>query len=198
LTDPSHSTIRLVLNPEKIVIKEAQRALTYLNLYGYVADAVISNRILPAELQQGYFSEWSEVQKRYRETIRQAFAPLPIWEVPFFNREVVGLPMLEKMAEALFGEKDPTHVYFIGQVQAVKKRGKGYTISLKLPFVQKEEVSLLKQGEELIVSIGNFRRDILLPRALAALEVKKAWLEDSCLQVQFAGEEVQGGKDAKR
>lgn len=198
LTDPSHSTIRLVLNPEKMVIKEAQRALTYLNLYGYVADAVVSNRILPTELQRGYFSEWSEVQKRYRETIRQAFAPLPIWEVPLFNREVVGLPMLEKMAEALFGDKDPTHVYFTGQVQAVKKRGKGYTIRLKLPFAQKEEVSLLKQGEELIVSIGNFRRDIILPRALAALEVKKAWLEDGCLQVQFAGEEAQGGKDAKR
>lgn len=197
LTDPKHSTIRLVLNPEKMVIKEAQRALTYLNLYGYVADAIVSNRILPKELEKGYFSEWSEVQNRYREAIRQAFSPLPIWEVPLFDREVVGLPMLHKMAGSLFDDNDPTKVYFSGQVQTVRKQGKGYTLSLSLPFAEKEELSLLKRGEELIITIGNFRRDLILPRALAGLEIKRAWLEDGYLKVRFAGAEAPGGEDAK-
>lgn len=197
LTDPKRSTIRLVLNPEKMVIKEAQRALTYLNLYGYVADAIISNRILPQELKRGYFAEWSGVQDRYRELIRQAFAPLPIWEVPLFDREVVGLPMLRKMAESLFGDNDPTEVYFSGQVQTVRKQGQGYLFSLSLPFAEKEDLSLVKRGEELIITLGNFRRDIVLPRALAGLEVKKAWLEDGSLKVRFAGAEAPGGKDVK-
>jgi len=194
LTNPTLSTIRLVLNPEKMVIKEAQRALTYLNLYGYITDAIVSNRIFPAELQRGYLAEWSFVQKRYREAIQRAFLPLPIWEVPLFDREVVGLPMLRKMGEALFGEKDPTKVHFSGQVQTIRKRGKQYTLSLKLPFARKEEIGLIKHGDELIITIGNFRRDIILPRALAILEVERATLEDGVLVVRFTEVKDQGGK----
>ncbi|MCZ7624812.1 MAG: arsenical pump-driving ATPase GET3 [Candidatus Methylomirabilis sp.] len=92
LCDPKRSSIRLVLNPEKMVIKEAQRALTYLNLYGYVTDAVICNRVFPRQLEHGYFAEWSHIQGRYREMIQRGFSPIPIWEIPFFDREVVGLP----------------------------------------------------------------------------------------------------------
>lgn len=195
LTNPTMSTIRLVLNPEKIVIKEAQRALTYLNLYGYMTDAIVSNRIFPAELQRGYLAEWSSVQQRYREAIQRAFAPLPIWEVPLFDREVVGLPMLRKMGEALFGEKDPTKVYFSGQVQTVRKRGKQYTLSLKLPFARREEIELVKRGDELVITIGNFRRDLILPRALALLEVERATLEDGVLVVRFTEGGEQGRKN---
>lgn len=189
LVNPEHATIRLVLNPEKMVIKEAQRSLTYLNLYGYVTDAIISNRVIPQEAASGYFAAWQEVQRRHRRTIQEAFAPLPIWEVPLFKSEVVGLSMLERMAEALFQQKDPTRVHFQGYVQTVRKTGKAYTLRLKLPFAQKGDLSLLKRGDELVVSIGNFRRDLVLPRALSNLPVATARLEDGVLTVRFAQNE---------
>ncbi|WP_337288294.1 ArsA family ATPase [Candidatus Methylomirabilis sp.] len=185
LCDPKRSSIRLVLNPEKMVIKEAQRALTYLNLYGYVTDAVICNRVFPRQLQQGYFAEWSHIQERYREMIQQGFSPIPIWEIPLFDREVVGLPMLERMGRSLFADQDPLHVWMSGPIQTVRKKGGHYYLRLRLPFLQKEELSLLKRGDELVVSIGNFRRDLVLPRALADLTVKRARLEEGYLVVRF-------------
>jgi len=193
LTDPTRSSIRLVLNPEKMVIKEAQRALTYLNLYGYITDAVISNRVFPEEARNGYFAEWRQIQKKYREAIQHAFSPLPIWEVPLFDREVVGLEMLSRMAMSLFGERDPAGVYFAGQVQTVHKGRDGYVLKLRLPFLRKEEVSLLKKGEELVVSIGNFRRDIVLPRTLANLEVRRARVEEGNLVIRFFQDREGGG-----
>ncbi len=192
LVNPQHSTIRLVLNPEKMVIKEAQRSLTYLNLYGYVTDAVISNRVFPKAAASGYFAAWQKVQQKHRRAIQEAFSPLPIWEVPLFDQEVVGLEMLERMAEALSDREDLTKVHFQGYVQTVRKSGKGYTLKLKLPFAEKGSLSLFKRGDELMVSIGNFRRDLVLPRTVSNLPVTKAQLEDGVLTVRFA--ENEGGE----
>lgn len=196
LTDQKRTSIRLVLNPERMVIKEAERALAYTNLYGYVTDAVISNRILPDEAR-GYFAAWQGIQKQYRQQIQQSFAPLPVWEVPLFEREVVGLPMLERMAQALFADRDPTAIYFKGVVQTVKKQGGEFVLQLKLPFLHKEDVHLLKRGEELVVSVGNFRRNIVLPRALVGLEVRRARLEEGVLTVCFGRDkEARDGQPA--
>jgi arsenite-transporting ATPase len=193
LVDREHSTIRLVLNPEKMVIKEAQRALTYLNLYGYGTDAVVSNRVLPEASSAGYFAQWATVQRRYRQAIQEAFAPLPVWEVPFFKTEVVGLSMLERMGTSLFADRDPTKVFFSGPVQEVHRHGKEHLLRLKLPFLQKEEVDLFQRGEELVVTIGNFRREIVLPRALLGLKVTGAKVEEGALVVRFASREGRGG-----
>jgi arsenite-transporting ATPase len=198
LSDPKRSSIRLVLNPEKMVIKEAQRALTYLNLYGYVTDAVICNRVLPRELQRGYFAEWSQIQVRYREMIQQGFSPIPIWEIPLFDREVVGLDMLERMGRSLYAEQDPLKVWVPGPIQTVRKKGGHYFLRLKLPFLKKDDVSLLKRGEDLVVSIGNYRRDLVLPRALADLEVKRARLEGGYLVIRFGrARSGRGGNDGE-
>ncbi len=194
LVDSLRSSIRMVLNPEKMVIKEAQRALTYLNLYGYGTDAVVSNRILVEASGKGYFAQWASIQRRYREMIQQAFAPLPVWEVPLFKTEVVGLAMLAHMAKSLFADRDPTQVFFSGPVQEVQRRGKEYLLSLKLPFLRKEDVDLFRRGEELVVSIGNFRREIVLPRALVGLEVTGAKAEEGALVVRFATREGRGGE----
>jgi len=199
LSDPKRSSIRLVLNPEKMVIKEAQRALTYLNLYGYVTDSVICNRVLPRELQRGYFAEWSQIQVRYREMIQRGFSPIPIWEIPLFDREVVGLEMLGRMGRSLFAEQDPLQVWVPGPIQTVRKKGELYFLRLKLPFLKKDEVSLLKRGEDLVVSIGNYRRDLVLPRVLADLEVKRARMEEGYLVVRFGrARSGRGGNDGQR
>ena len=196
LCDAKRSSIRLVLNPEKMVIKEAQRALTYLNLYGYVTDAVVCNRVFPRRLQRGYFAEWSQIQGRYREMIQRGFSPLPIWEIPLFDREVVGLEMLERMGRSLFAERDPLRVWMPGPIQTVRKKGEHYFLRVRLPFLKKDEISLLKRGDELVVSIGNYRRDLILPRALADLAVKRARLEEGFLVVRFGRDRSdQEGKD---
>jgi arsenite-transporting ATPase len=126
--------------------------------------------------------------------IHEAFAPLPVWEIPFFDTEVVGLPMLERMAKSLFADRDPTQVFFSGPVQEVHRRGKEHLLRLKLPFLQKDNVDLFQRGEELVVSIGNFRREIILPRALASLKITGAKAEEGALVVRFATREGRGGE----
>lgn len=190
LVDARRATVRLVLNPEKMVIKESRRALTYLNLYGYTADAVINNRVFPEEMGERMLGRWRAIQARYGAEIRQSFAPLPVWDVPLFDREVVGLPMLSRMAEVLFADHDPMKVYAAGPVQTVRKDGRHYVLSLRLPFVSGRDLAVDKVGDELVVSVGNFRRPLLLPRALAAATVEKATVDGEWLRVRFKREGV--------
>ena len=190
LVDPHKSSVRLVLNPEKMVIKEAQRAFTYLNLYGYATDLVVSNRIIPAAVQDGYFSAWKEIQKKYGQMVEEAFAPLPILTVPLFDQEVVGLKMLRRMADSIYGDGDPTQVYYVGLAQQVEKNGTAYTLTIPLPFVSKKEVQLTRSSfDELIIHIGNYKRNLLLPRVLSGLEVVGAKHQEDELAVRFEGKE---------
>ncbi|MCR4406251.1 MAG: TRC40/GET3/ArsA family transport-energizing ATPase [Anaerolineae bacterium] len=190
LTDPDKSSVRLVLNPEKMVVKEAQRAFTYLNLYGYRTDAVISNRLIPQDVSDGYFTGWKGIQARYSQLVEEAFAPLPILTVPLFEQEVVGHDMLRRMAEAIYGEDDPTRFYYVGQTQQVLKQDGTYQLRIPLPFVRKEDIQLIRSsGDELIVRIGNHKRNILLPHVLATLEVQKARQEGDWLVITFQEEE---------
>jgi len=189
LTDPQKSSVRLVLNPEKMVIKEAQRTYTYLNLYGYVTDAVISNRLIPSRVQDSYFDSWKENQAKYSRMVEEAFLPLPILQAPLFEQEVVGRVMLRRMAQAIYGEDDPTKVYFVGQAQRVEKKDGCYRLSLPLPFVGKGDINLTRSGDELIVHIGNRKRNIILPRALAGLDVLGARYVQDRLVMTFGEDE---------
>jgi len=190
LIDPQKSSVRLVLNPEKMVIKEAQRAFTYLNLYSYATDLIVSNRIIPPAVQDGYFSAWKEIQKKYGQMVEEAFAPLPILAVPLFDQEVVGLKMLRRMAESIYGDGDPTQVYYTGQAQRVEKNEHGYTLTIPLPFVSKEEVQLIRSTfDELVIHIGNHKRNLLLPRVLVSLEVVEAKHQGDELAVRFEEKE---------
>lgn len=186
LADTEQSSVRLVLNPEKMVIKEAQRTFTYLNLYGYSTDLIISNRIIPASVGDHYFQAWKGSQARYGLLVEEAFSPVPIFQVPLMDQEVVGVEMLRKMGTAIYGDEDPTKVYYRGHPQSIEKADSGYLLKLHLPFVGKDNVNLARSGDELAISIGNFRRNVILPRALATLEVKKAKFEGDNLVVTFA------------
>ncbi|MBI4328760.1 MAG: ArsA family ATPase [Chloroflexi bacterium] len=186
LVDPERSSVRLVVNPEKMVVKEALRTYTYLNLYGYFTDLVICNRVLPKEATTGYFVTWKEVQERNLELIRGSFAPLPIYNVPLMEQDVVGLEMLERVGEALFDDKDPAAFQFRGVHQAVTEESDGtYLLTLPLPFIHKEEVNLIRAGDELVVQAGHFRRNMFLPRLLAAREVTEAKMEEDRLVLRF-------------
>ena len=185
LSNQDVTSVRLVVNPEKMVIKEAQRTFTYLNLYGYSTDLIICNRLIPDKVNDHYFDFWKKSQSEYYRVIEEGFAPLPISTIPLLEREVVGIPMLEIMADALYGKDDPTKVFFRGQIQNFQKEDKHYTLTLALPFIEKGDISLARSGDELIVQVGNFKRNIIIPHALAGLTATEANFEESKLRIQF-------------
>jgi len=180
-----------VLNPEKMVVKEAQRALTYLSLYGYTTDMVVCNRMIPDSITDGYFAHWKEIQAKYHQFVEEAFTPLPILDVPLFDDEVVGLDMLRRMGLALYADQDPTRVMVSGQSQTVSKVDGTYQLRLSLPFVEKTDIKLTRSVyDELVVHIGNWKRNIALPRVLAGLPVQGARYEEQHLVVYFRAPET--------
>ncbi len=193
LSDRTISSMRVVLNPEKMVIKEAQRAYTYLNLYGYSVDAIVCNRVFPDGLADGYFATWKRAQQENRQLIRECFHPLPIIEVPFFEQEVAGKTMLYQMAERLFGPElvqggvgDPTQHYYEGKPQEIRRDGENYLLSLPLPLVERSEINLHRSVfDELVIRIGNWKRNVALPLGLARLEIAGARYEEDRLNIVF-------------
>ena len=185
LTDSSVTSMRIVLNLEKMVVKEAKRAFTYLSLFGYVTDAVVVNRLLPEGLQDDLFRKWQQIHQRYAGEVESSFSPLPILNVPLFDEEVVGEKMLLRMADAVYGQRDPAEHFYEGSSQRVEKVGAEYVLSLKVPFVDRSEIELSRHDGELFVTIGNYRREIALPRVLAQRETKGAAMEDGELKVRF-------------
>ena len=185
LTNQDEASVRLVVNPEKMVIKEAQRTFTYLNLYGYLTDLIICNRLIPDKVDDRYFSFWKKSQSQYYTMIEENFAPLPISSVPLLEQEVVGIPMLKVMADALYGGDDPTKVFFRGQIQQFHEEDEHYILTLALPFTEKGDISLVQNGDELIIRVGNFKRNIILPHALVGLAATEARFDGGRLRIQF-------------
>jgi arsenite-transporting ATPase len=184
-SDPDITSIRLVLNLEKMVINETQRAYTYLNLYGYPVDSAIVNRVMPKELDHPYFNQWKEFQKNYMKDVRELFNTIPIHEAPLLPKEILGKDALLEFGKALYSDKDPAQIFFKGKPYEILKEGESYSMILKLPFVSKEEVKLHQVGDELTIHIENQRRNIFLPKFLAKLNVDKANLENGVLKVTF-------------
>lgn len=184
-SDPDITSIRLVLNLEKMVINETQRAYTYLNLYGYPVDSAIVNRVMPKELDHPYFNQWKESQKNYMKDVKELFNTIPIHEAPLLPKEILGKDALLEFGKALYSDKDPAQIFYKGKPYEILKEGESYSMILKLPFVSKEEVKLHQVGDELTIQIENQRRNIFLPKFLAKLNVDKANLENGVLKVTF-------------
>ena len=187
LGDPKVCTVRLVLNLEKMVVKEAQRAFTYLNLYDYLTDLVVVNRILPDEVTDPYFDAWHRTQNKYDSLVDQAFSPVPIRRTPLFNHEIVGLDALTEMSQAIFSGDDPTKRFHTTVSQKLRKNGTRYELSLALPFISKDEVDITHRPGELFVSVGPYKREIALPRVLNGTQVTRGKLEEGMLRVTFSG-----------
>ena len=192
LLDRSTSSVRLVVNPEKMVIREAQRTFTYLNLYGYHTDLVVCNRILPPEVEGSFFKGWKEAQERYIGLIHESFDPVPILKAPLLDREVVGLESLRKLGGHIFEAQepggDPTGIFYDGPTQEITRSGGSHVLSLKLPFTTKGDLSVIENRDELTVQVGQYRRNIVLPRALAGLGVSEAKMDGESLRIIFRRE----------
>jgi arsenite-transporting ATPase len=185
LADSRETSVRLVMTPEKMVIKESQRALTYLSMYGITVDSVIVNRILPMDEDSGYLNHWKTIQQKYLQDVEHSFAPLPIHRVPFYAEEVVGLKKLRQMGADVYGDSDPTAVYYDESPMKISKTAGGYFVRLKLPFLSTERLDLFQSGDELVIQIGDFRRMITLPTSLAGMEAGTAELQGEWLVVPF-------------
>ena len=186
LTDNTVTSVRLVTNPEKMVIKESLRAHAYLSLYNVATDLVVANRIIPAEVTDPFFKRWKESQDQYRQEIHSDFMPLPVKEVPLYSEEMCGLAALERLKETLYKDEDPSQVYYKENTIKIVQENNQYSLELYLPGIAKDQIQLSKTGDELNVRIGNHRRNLVLPQALAALQPSGAKMEDDYLKIKFA------------
>lgn len=171
--DPEVASIRIVTNPERMVIKEARRAYTYLQLYGYNVDAVVINRILPEEKVGEAFKYYLTSQKKYIKEIEESFNPLPILKVQHQGREVFGLEQLQAISNSLYEEKEAAEVLYLDKPFEVIENENGYFFKTRLPFVGEEEIQLKKFGDELVIDLGNRRRSLMLPRFASFLKLEE-------------------------
>ena len=185
LIDPKITTVRLVTNPEKIVIKETQRAFMYFCLYGLCIDSVIINRILPEVIDEKFFELWKQTQQQYIDEAENYFSDVPIIKVNLFDNQIVGMPGLQKLGDMLYPEIDPADRFSEQSPYQFRKVDEGYQLAIQLPFLTKEEVNLNKQGDELIVTIGGFKRHIALPRSLSSTKTTGAKLTGQQLIISF-------------
>lgn len=198
LGDADRSSVRLVVNAEKMVIAEARRTYTYLSLFGYRVDAVIANRIIPDDVTDPYFGKWKEIQKEHLATIHESFQPVPILTARLFEQEMVGLDLLERMGEEVYGDADPTAIFYRDEPLRVDKRGSWYVLSMRLPFAGKAQLDIHRKADELFIRVGQYKRSIVLPHALQRLEVRDARFVEDRLEVRFAEKEAAGPREARR
>ena len=210
LVNPEVTSYRVVLNPEKMVIKEAARAISYLSLFGYPVDAAVVNRILPGVESDAtgkasvtvpssdpYLRHLQEIQARYLGEIERDFYPLPILRSRWYDQEMVGLNRLRQLASDLFQEQDPSQIFFRGQAQSIQEEGEDFVLRLPLPQVELEKVKLTKRGDELFVNIGNFKREMLLPSVLAQRDASGATFVGGVLKIRFPPPFTEGQADGQ-
>jgi arsenite/tail-anchored protein-transporting ATPase len=185
LRDASRVSLRLVMTPDRMVVGEAMRTFTYLNLYGYLTDAVVVNRVFPDELADGYFGAWHAVQQEQLELVGQAFSPVPVLRAPYFAHEVLGGDRLDELGEALFAGREPAAILHDRIAQELTVVNGRAELRLDLPFAEKGDVKLKKIGLELIVRVDGHKRTIVLPGALAGYRPTSAKLDAGALTVGF-------------
>lgn len=187
-SDRDVTSIRIVVNPEKMVIKEAQRSFTYLNIYDFNVDAIVVNKVIPDNVSDNYFKVWKDIQKKYKSDIIESFTPIPIYYAPLFETEVVGLNMLDRMSEAVFKKENPVDIKYRGRAQRVDNEDGGYVLTIEMPFLDKKDLTLNQKGDELIIKAGNIKRNITLPRTLLNYSIKKAKFDQQHLKIWFGAE----------
>jgi arsenite-transporting ATPase len=187
LMDPERTSVRLVVNPERMVIAEARRTYTYLSLFGYRVDAVVANRLLPDAVADPWFERWKELHTEHLRTIEDGFAPLPVLKVELAPTELVGLDALRAFGDRVYGDLDAASRLHEGQPLRITRRAGRTTLSLELPFADRDDLELGRRGEELLVRVGPYRRAITLPDSLRSKAVVDASLKQGRLKVVFEG-----------
>jgi arsenite-transporting ATPase len=186
LANPRVTSVRLVTNPEKMVVRETQRAFVYFSLHGLTVDQVLVNRVLPADVEDPFFREWRRSQEKFLKEVEAYFDPVPMRTVPIFRHEVLGLERLRELARELYhGKEDPAEVTRTERPYSFRKHNGAYEVRLQAPFAAKGEVGLFKKGEELVIEVGAVRRHIGLPSSMSGLSPVRARLDGGMLVVEL-------------
>jgi arsenite/tail-anchored protein-transporting ATPase len=188
LTDEAVASVRLVVNLEKMVIAEARRTYTYLGLFGYRVDAVVVNRVLPPDVTDPYFGKWKDIQAEHLATVHESFEPVPILTARLFDREMIGVRLLEEMATEVYGELDAADILYRDDPIRVRKRGTGYVLTMRLPFASREDMDIHRRGDELFVRVGAYKRNLILPQTLKRMTVREANFAGDRLEILFGRE----------
>jgi arsenite/tail-anchored protein-transporting ATPase len=198
LQDGATTSVRLVVNAERMVIAEARRIYTYLCLFGYHVDAVIVNRLLPDAVDDPYFDRWKVVQAEHLETVREGFAGLPVLTAPLFETEPIGADALGRLAATVYGAVPPETVLHTGDPMRFARDGDGWVLTLALPFIGKSDLDVLRRGEDLYVKVHSHTRSIQLPATLRRYDVESAVLHDGRLTVRFGPQDRLAAADLPR
>ncbi len=187
LSNPETASYRVVVQPEKMIVREAQRAVSYLALFNYPVDSVMINRVLSADAAQGsFYEERFQIQQKYLDYIEDSFQPIPLWKAPYYAHEVVGIERLAMLARDCFGDEDPSQVFFKGELQKIIEQEDGsLKLKLPLPFVSGGDIKLRKRGDEMFITVGNFKREMILPNVLAKRKTRSGKLVDGNLEIIF-------------
>jgi arsenite/tail-anchored protein-transporting ATPase len=188
LTDEKMSSVRLVVNLEKMVIAEARRTYTYLGLFGYRVDAVVVNRVLPPDVTDPYFGKWKDIQAEHLVTVHESFDPVPILSARLFDREMVGVSLLEEMGDEVYGDLDAADILYRDEPIRVRKRGTGYVMTMRLPFASRDDMDIHRRGDELFVRVGAYKRNLILPQSLKRMTVREANFAGDHLEILFGRE----------
>jgi arsenite-transporting ATPase len=186
LTDSRITTVRFVVNLEKMVIKEAQRAYTCMNLFGYLVDAVFVNRILPEEMNDTYMERWKEIQKGYLRQVEESFTAARLFPARLFDREMIGLERLDEFGRHIFDGADPCERFCDARPMTISRKNGDYLLNWHIPGVQKNEIDLWMKGEDLIVKTPKYMRNMVLPAVLAGKRISAASFQDDCLKITFS------------
>jgi arsenite-transporting ATPase len=176
------------MNPDRMVVREAQRTFTYLNLYGFLTDAVVVNRVFPEQVADGYFGPWRERQREQLRSVSEGFAPVPVLTARYFEEEVVGARMLDRLAGELFADEAPEELLHTELAHELTSADGRAELRLAIPFTEKGDLQLKKVGPELIVAVGREKRTIILPSSLARHRPAGARFEDGTLTLSFTDE----------
>lgn len=193
LSDPTISSYRVVMQPEKMVVREAERAVSYLGLFNYPVDSIVVNRILPEAATEGeFYQKRRQLQEKYLEMIKANFQPLPMWYAPYYDYEVVGLEALSTLAHDCFDGQDPAQIFYSGKLQEIEEFEDGRCLlKIPMPFVESGDVKLRKRGDEMFITIGNFKREMILPTVLAKRKALGGRLTEGVLEIEFNAPEEQ-------
>ena len=178
-------SIRIVTIPEKMVVEETKRSYMYLNLYNFNVDGIYINRIIPSEVNNNFFDTWKQIQKKYIEELDEVFWGIPTYKIKWYNSDVNGVQGLEKVIKDSFGDRKIFDVLKTTENETIKKVDQGYLLDLYIPFVDKSHFDLYQSDTEVIIKIGNFKRNIPIPDVIRKYSVDSAKLENERLKIIF-------------
>lgn len=185
LKDRAVTSVRIVTTPEKMVVEETKRNYMYLNLYNFNVDGIYINRILPEDLDNDFFAQWISIQKEYVTCIKESFAALPVYEIPWYDEELRGEKAIRRIVEDVLTDKDVFAVKNITEREYYEQTEAGYQLNVFLPYAEKENIDLYQAATDLVIRAGNFKRSIPLPNTLRSYMVAGAKLEEGILQIRF-------------